>query len=120
MLAVLAAPAAGRDFTVRKTLQGYRVATTIKRNPPILGENEIRIEIKDAAGRYVTDAPVIVNYFMPPMPGMPPMNYRTKASADGTDYRAVMDLIMEGPWNIVVRAKVGGKRLRMTVLIDVR
>ena len=51
---------------------------------------------------------------------MPPMNYKVKATPDKSEYNATMDLIMEGPWNITVMAKVAGKRLKMTVLIDVR
>ena len=120
LIVIFVVQAYGRDFTVKRTLRGYAMSVTIKQNPPILGENDIKIEIKDSDGKYVTDASVMVNYFMPPMPGMPPMNYKVKASKVGSRYDATMDLIMEGPWNIAVRAKVADKRLRMTVLIDVR
>ncbi|MFC1869045.1 FixH family protein [Thermodesulfobacteriota bacterium] len=120
LIMVFVTLAYGRDFTVRRNLKGYTMAVTIKRNPPILGKNDVKVEIKDSLGKYVVDAPVTVNYFMPPMPGMPPMNYRVKASPGASEYSATMDLIMKGPWNIVIMAKVAGKRLRMTVLIDVR
>ena len=92
------------------------MTVTLSQNPPILGKNNIKIEIKDSLGEPVTDASPIVNYFMPPMPGMPPMNYKVKATPDKSEYNATMDLIMEGPWNITVMAKVAGKRLKMTVL----
>ena len=72
-------------------------------NPPVLGDNEIRIEIKDPQGGPVLDAEVLVNYYMPPMPKMAPMNYTIPAPLKGKEYRAVMDLIMTGPWNIVAR-----------------
>ena len=117
---VLVPHAHGRDFTVKRSVKGYQMTVTLSQNPPILGKNDIKIEIRDSKGEPVTDASVIVNYFMPPMPGMPPMNYKIKAVHEDTEYQATMDLIMEGPWNITILAKVGGNRLKMTVLIDVR
>ena len=42
------------------------------------------------------------------------------AAPDGAGYRAVMELIMSGPWNIVVRANPAGKPVRATFPIDVR
>lgn len=92
----------------------------INRNPPVMGDNEIRIEIKDAQGKAVPWAEVLVNYYMPPMPRMAPMNYTFPAAPKGGEYRAVMDLIMTGPWNIVTRARLQGKWLRVVILIDVR
>lgn len=109
-----------RNFVVKRTVKGFKMKVTLSQNPPILGDNDIKIEIKDPAGGHVTDAIAVVNYFMPPMPGMPPMNYKVRATPDKTEYTATMDLIMEGPWNITVMAKAAGKRLKMTVLIDVR
>ncbi len=120
LLMIFAASAHGRDLVVKRTVQGFTVEVTIKRNPPILGKNDIKVEIKDSLGKHVVDAPLTVNYFMPPMPGMPPMNYTVKASPLGSAHLATMDLIMKGPWNIVIRANVAEKPIRMTVLIDVR
>ena len=120
LIMAIAYPAYGRDFKVKRTMQGYDLSVILSRNPPILGKNDIKIEIKDSLGNNVSNASVTVNYFMPPMPGMPPMNYRLNASPGGSEYMATMDLIMKGPWNIAIMAKVAGKRLRMTVLIDVR
>jgi hypothetical protein len=85
-----------------------------------MGKNNIRIEIKDARGQSVINHSVTVNYYMPPMPGMPPMNYTLKAVPNGSGYMATMDFIMTGPWNIVVKTTVSGKQLRLTVPIDVR
>lgn len=115
-----ATSAHAKELVVKRNLQGYALDVTMKRNPPILGKNDLRVEIKDSHGKDVLEAPVAVNYFMPPMPGMAPMNYTVKASPDRSGYSATMDLIMKGPWNIVIKADVAGKQLRMTVLIDVR
>lgn len=117
---VLVPYAHGRDFIVKRNIKGYKMTVTLSQNPPILGKNDIKIAIRDSNGEPVTDAIAMVNYFMPPMPGMPPMNYKIKAAPDDAEYAATMDLIMEGPWNITILAKVAGNRLKMTVLIDVR
>jgi len=108
------------DYRVRKNAEGLTFDIAINRNPPVLGDNEIRIEIRDPEGNPVLDAEALVNYYMPPMPKMAPMNYTIPAPLKGKEYRAVMDLIMAGPWNIVIRAKTQGKLLRMTFPIDVR
>jgi nitrogen fixation protein FixH len=108
------------DYRARKSVDGFAFEIAINRNPPVLGKNEIRVEIRDPQGQPVSGAEVTVNYYMPPMPRMPPMNYTVTAAPDGSAYRAVMDLIMSGPWNIVVRANPGGKPVRATFPIDVR
>lgn len=110
----------GRDFTVRRIVDGYTLDIAINRNPPVSGPNVLKVEVKDPQGKAVTHIPVMVNYYMPPMPGMPPMNYTVKALPQGNGYNVTMDLIMTGPWNIVIRATVPGKSLKVTVPIDVR
>jgi hypothetical protein len=110
----------GKDYMMRRKVDVYAVDVAINRNPPVVGKNEIRINIKDLSGKYVTDALVTVNYYMPPMQGMPPMNYTVKAPSNGLGYSTTMDLIMTGPWLIVIRAGVSGKQLRVSVPIDVR
>jgi hypothetical protein len=112
--------AQGRDYSVRRKVNGHTVDISINRNPPVLAKNDLRIEIKNPAGKHVTGLAVTVNYYMPPMPGMPPMNYTVKASPRDAGYHVIMDLIMTGPWNIVIRTIIDGKPLRVTVPIDVR
>ena len=120
MLPALQPSCKAGDYRVRKNAEGLMFDIAINRNPPVLGDNEIRIEIKDLQGRPVLGAEVLVNYYMPPMPRMAPMNYTIPALPKGDAYRAVMDLIMSGPWNIVIRAMVEGKSTRVTFPIDVR
>ena len=109
-----------RDFKLRKRAGNLIVEMKIDRNPPIVDKNQITLKIKDVDGRNITDAKVIVNYYMPPMPGMPPMNYKTAAQLHGSEYRTVMDLIMAGPWNIVVKILRTGKTSSVVFSIDVR
>jgi len=116
----LGGPCEAGDYRVRKNAESLSFDIAINRNPPVLGDNEIRIEIRDPQGHPVLDAEVLVNYYMPPMPNMPPMNYTIPAPLQGKEYRATMDLIMTGPWNIITRARVQGKWVRVVFPIDVR
>ena len=87
----------------------YDVAIRIDRNPPIQGVNNLEVEIKGADGRAITNAKVLINYYMPPMPRMAPMNYKIDAPFKGDRYRAKMNFIMEGPWYIAVKINHSGK-----------
>jgi len=98
-----------RELTLKKNARGYQVEATLSRYPLVLGDNSVEIEIKDGSGTKITDAEVLVNYYMPPMPRMVPMNYKTKARPEGQKYHAEMDIIMAGPWYIRVIIKHQGK-----------
>lgn len=120
MMSAGQSPCEAGDYRVRKKADGLVFEITINRNPPVMGDNEIRIEIKNDQGNAVSGAEVLVNYYMPPMPRMVPMNYTIPARPRNGEYRAVMDLIMVGPWNIIIRSKIEGKSFRVMFPIDVR
>jgi hypothetical protein len=107
-----------RDYRARKKTPNYSVEMSIDRNPPIVDKNRLTLNIRENSGRDVANAKVLVNYYMPPMPGMPPMNYKTYAKLSGNSYVVVMDLIMSGPWNIVVKITRGGKTDTARFAID--
>lgn len=116
---LVAVPAAySKDLELTGKAGDLEVHARIDRNPPILGHNQIEIEIKDSAAGRVTDANVMVNYYMPPMPRMAPMNYTTNAELKGEKYRVTMDLIMAGPWIIRVLITRDGKRATAKFNID--
>ena len=119
VLALLAAGPAvyAKDLDLMGRAGEFEVHARIDKNPPILGRNHMEIEIKDSGGR-VTDATVTVNYYMPPMPRMAPMNYTTNAELKGEKYRATMDLIMAGPWIIRVLITRDGKKATAKFNID--
>ena len=108
-----------KGYEVKKRAGEYDAEIKIDRNPPVLGDNHIEIELKDATGKYVTDAKVLVNYYMPPMPRMAPMNYRTEAKMKKDKYRATMNLIMSGPWVIAIIITREGKTTTARFNIDV-
>jgi len=98
-----------KGYEVKKKAGQYEAEVKIDRYPPVLGDNRIEIEIKDAEGNLVTDAKVLVNYYMPPMPRMAPMNYITDAKLKGEKYKATMNFIMSGPWIIAIKINHAGK-----------
>ncbi len=107
-----------KGYEVKKNVGGYATEIRIDRHPIILGDNHIEIEIKDAAGRHITDAKVMVNYYMPPMPRMVPMNYITDAKLNGERYKAIMNVIMTGPWVVAVKIIHGGKTSTAKFTVD--
>jgi hypothetical protein len=120
IISFMAGIAFAGSFTASKRAGVFLVGIQIDRNPPIIGDNRIEIEIRDASGAIVSDAKVLVNYYMPPMPRMAPMNYRTDAPFRGGKYRMTMSLIMEGPWVIAVKINFAGKTTTAKFNIDVR
>ncbi len=120
ILLLIAGIAYAKDYEIKKKAGEYDVEIKIDKNPPVVGDNNIEIEVKDAAGKYVTDAKVKVEYSMPPMPGMPPMNYKTDAEVRGNEYKATMNLSMSGAWNIAVKITRGSKTATVKFNVDAR
>jgi len=107
-----------KGYEVKRKAGEYEAEVKIDRYPPVLGDNKIEIEIKDSEGNHVTDARVLVNYYMPPMPRMAPMNYITDAKLKGEKYKATMNFIMTGPWIIAIKISHAGKMSTAKFNID--
>ena len=118
ILLLIVGIAYAKDYEVKKKAGEYDVEIKIDKNPPVVGDNNIGIEIKDASGKYVTDAKVKVEYSMPAMPGMPAMNYKTDTELKGYEYKAKMNLSMSGSWNIAVKITRGGKTATVKFNVD--
>jgi len=112
--------ALAKDYEVKKKAGEFDVVVTIDKNPPVTGDNGVTVSVKDAAGKAVKDAKVVVDYSMPAMPGMPPMNYKADAVAKGDAYAATMNLSMAGPWNVAVKISASGKTGSMKFTIDAK
>ncbi len=109
-----------KNYEIKKKVGDYEVEAVIDRNPPIIGDNNIEIEIKDGSGKHITDAKVLINYYMPPMPRMAPMNYTTDAKLKKEKYRATMNFIMAGPWYIAIKIMRAGKTMTAKFNVDVQ
>ncbi len=109
ILLLIAGAAYSKGYEIKRSFGEYEAEVKIDRYPPVLGDNNIEIEIRDFGGKRITEAKVLVNYYMPPMPRMAPMNYVTDARLKGEKYRATMNFIMTGPWIIAIKINHAGK-----------
>ncbi len=109
ILLLFAGAAYTKGYEAKKKVGEYEAEVKMDRSPPVVGDNNIEREIKDTGGNNLTDAKVLVNYYMPPMPRMAPMNYITDAQLKGEKYKARMNFIMSGPWIIAIKINHGGK-----------
>jgi len=107
-----------KDYEAKKKAGDYDVEIKIDKNPPAVGENNVKIEIRDTSGKYVTDAKVTVEYSMPAMQGMPAMNYKADTKLEGYEYKAAINLSMSGSWNITVKITRGEKTSKTRFSID--
>lgn len=109
-----------KDYEIQKKAGDLSVVVKMDKNPAIMGENGIVVAVKDSAGKEVTDAGVKVEYSMPAMPGMPPMNYGAVLAANKNAYQGKLNFSMAGPWNIVVKIMRGGKTVSTKFSVDVQ
>jgi hypothetical protein len=117
-LCLLFASASAKKLVLKKKAGEYEVEISIDHNPPVVGDNDLEIMITDGAGGELKEAKVLVNYYMPPMPRMAPMNYKTQAKFKKDKYKVDMSLIMAGPWIIVIKIMVGEKTSTAKFHID--
>jgi hypothetical protein len=109
-----------KDYEIIKKSGDYTVQIKMDKNPPITGENKMDINIKDTAGKSVTDATVAVDYGMSAMPGMAPMNYKATAVLKGESYLATINFSMAGPQFINIKITRGGKSQLVKLNVDVQ
>jgi hypothetical protein len=117
---LLGGVATAKDFEVTKKAGDYTVVVTIDKNPPTTGDNNLAVSLKDGAGADVADAKVSLEYSMPAMPGMPPMNYKTNAELTGKQYKTKVNFSMSGSWNMTVKIVRGGKTAQAKFTVDAR
>ncbi|MEE9910453.1 MAG: FixH family protein [Deltaproteobacteria bacterium] len=124
ILILLILSAAGTAFAksleLKKRAADYSVEIKLDRNPPIVGDNEMEIYIKDARGEFLKGPGPAVNYYMLPMPRMAPMNYTIPAKPYKHYYRISMNFIMSGPWVIAIKIPADGRTRTIKFNIDVQ
>ena len=77
-----------------------------------VGQNTVRLTVKDAQGNPVNDAEVEVTLFMPQMGSMAPMTAKaTLKSAGNGEYTGTIDIPMAWSWQATVTVKKEGKSL---------
>ncbi len=119
-LSFLAVDIQAKKLELIKKVGDLTVELGIEKDPPAVGKNGVEVRIKDGQGNSVLEAKVYLNYYMPPMPRMAPMNFKVEAKRKKEAYPAVMNLIMAGPWIILVRITLGDKTSTAKFQIDAR
>src|SRR5262245_44846649 len=77
-----------------------------------VGQNTVRLTIKDAQGNPITDAEVEVTLFMPQMGSMAPMTAKAALKPAGAgEYAGTIDIPMAWSWQTIVTVKKEGKSL---------
>jgi hypothetical protein len=121
VLALTMAFACAKGYESQKSAGDLKVTLSVERYPLVKGDNSLNVKVADAAGKAITDAAVVVRYFMPPMPGMAPMEYKTQAVMKGDGYSFSANIPMEGGWKAEVSVTRGGSpAVTATFNIDAR
>jgi hypothetical protein len=120
MIFMVTGIATAKDFEMIKKAGDYSLVVKIDKNPPVVGNNNLSLTVKDGMGTEIRDAKVAVKYSMPGMPGMPAMNYSINADWKGSEYKAKLDFSMPGGWNMVIKIIRGSKAAQAKFSIDVR
>ena len=90
--------ACSKGYESQKNTGGITITLKSDRYPLVLGDNTMTVKVADAAGKVVTDARVEVRFYMPPMPGMAPMETTTAAAPSGDKYAFTANAAMAGGW----------------------
>jgi hypothetical protein len=101
---------------VEKKVGALSVTVSTAPESAKLGDNTLRIRVKDSAGQPVTDAVVSLEYTMD-MPGMMIDKAEAKHVGNGV-YEAPVRFTMAGPWGVTVSIRRAGQpevRERFTV-----
>jgi roadblock/LC7 domain-containing protein len=117
---LVAGTAVAKDYEVTKKAGDYTVVVKMDKNPPITGDNNLSVAIKDAAGAEVKDAKVAVEYTMAAMPGMPAVKVKTDTELKGGEYKAKLNFSMAGGWSVAVIINRGDKKAQAKFSVDVR
>jgi hypothetical protein len=108
-----------KELETTKKAGPFTVTVKLDKNPPIVGDNNLSLTIKDSAGKIVKDAKVSVDYEMPAMPGMPAMRYKVQPALSGEAYVGKVNFSMGGAWSMNIKISQGGKTASVKMNVDV-
>ncbi len=110
-----------KAYVSQKTVDGVNITLTADRYPLVKGDNALSVIIGDSSGNATGDTMVMVRYYMPPMPGMAPMEFSTTTQPKSGGYAFNANIPMEGGWKVDVIATMPGKpAVTATFNVDVR
>ncbi len=94
-----------------KEVDGYTL-TLSSEKPLTVGNNEIAVAV-EKEGKPLSNVKVKVKFFMPEMPGMPYMEYKTKLKPDNGVFKGVVNFSMGGTWQYHLKFKDAAGKVRM-------
>ncbi len=97
------------EGAMSKTVDGLTVNLTLNMDMLTMGDNHAAITITNSSGKEVTNARVKVDYGMPTMKNMAPMEYVGRAKYKDGAYKSMLNIIMEGTWFLNVKVLLPGK-----------
>src|SRR5574337_974835 len=98
-----------KGYESQKKAGGLSITLKADRYPLVKGDNNLTLIIADSAGKAVTGAKVDIRFFMPPMPGMAPMEDRIQPKQKGSEYAFTVNPGMEGGWKVEAAVEQPGK-----------
>jgi uncharacterized GH25 family protein len=101
-MTVLAGWGLSKGYETQKKAGNFEVILKAEKYPLIKGDNALSVAVLDASKKPVANAKVSIRYFMPPMPGMAPMEYPVTPAKKGDAYTFTANIPMEGGWKVEV------------------
>lgn len=108
------------DYEVTKKAGDYTVQVKMDRNPPIVGDNNMMIWLKDAAGSDVKGATITVDYSKPAKLGRVAKKFNAYAQPHENNYHAILEIPIQGSWDVTININHKGKRVSTKLSIDVK
>lgn len=98
-----------KGYDSQKKAAGLNITLKADRYPLVKGDNNLTLIVTDPAGKAVTGAKVDIRFYMPPMPGMAPMEDRIQPKQKGNEYSFSVNPAMEGGWKVDATVEQPGK-----------
>ncbi len=110
-----------KGYQSQKSVDDVNIAISASSYPLVTGDNTLTVKVTDDAGKPVADAQVAIKFYMPPMPGMAPMDLDPPAALKGNAYTFTVNPPMEGGWKVdVTVARTGKPAATATFNLDAR
>jgi hypothetical protein len=111
----------GVDYEVIKKAGDYTVQVKIDRNPPAVGDNNMIIWLKDAAGKDVKGASMNVDYSKSTKKfWKSAKKYNSWAQPHESNHHAVLAIPTQGSWDVTINIHHKGKSVSTEFRIDVK
>lgn len=121
MLLLVVVAGCSKGYEAQRTAGDLKVTLKADGYPLTKGDNTLLVGVAGPEGKAITDANVAVRFYMPPMPGMAPMDTTTQAVLKGDKYASTVNASMEGGWKAEVSvARPGKDPVSTTFNLDAR